>query len=180
MPKRIVITGPESTGKSALAEALSHHFQAPWVREYAREYLTANGPSYEESDLVIMAKGQEEARKQISSDFHLVIEDTDLLTFLIWGQVVFGKEPEGIRQRWMQNQPDLFLLCDVDLPWSDDPLREHPHRRLELMNAYRLELSKTSTRVVEINGLGGKREERAIRALTSLLEEEAGDEPSEK
>jgi len=58
MPRKIVIIGPESTGKSSLCEQLAQHYDSLWCPEFAREYLLTNGASYSYDDLLAIAKGQ--------------------------------------------------------------------------------------------------------------------------
>ena len=58
MLKKIVVIGPESTGKSSLCEQLAQHYGTSWCPEYAREYLLMHGKKYTYADLLTIAKGQ--------------------------------------------------------------------------------------------------------------------------
>jgi len=58
MLKKIVVVGPESTGKSTLCHKLAQHYNSHWVKEYAREYLLRNGTDYTFDNLLDVAKGQ--------------------------------------------------------------------------------------------------------------------------
>jgi len=166
--KKIVITGPESTGKSQLAQALAQHYQTAWVREYAREYLNENGPKYTFDDLHTIALGQIELEeKAMGQKPEIIFFDTNLLTIEIWSEFVFGKVDSRISNLHDTRSYDLYLLCDIDLPWEDDPLREHPEKRAELMQIYQQKLEKSSTPHQVISGIGKERYERAIQIIDS-------------
>lgn len=166
---KVVITGPESTGKSAISKALSHHYNEPWSKEIARDYLhELNGP-YSEDDLHAMAQQQvEEIQKNADSSSSINLCDTDLLTFIIWWEVKYGRCPQKWEDDWKENLPDLYLLMDIDLPWELDPLREHPDRRGELKQRYIDKLESVSARYSIITGQGPARLASAIRAIEEL------------
>lgn len=136
--KKIVVVGPESTGKSTLCEKLAAHYQTLWVREYAREYLEKHGPEYAYEDLIDIAAGQieleEEAVKELhekNSSFTIhhspkLFIDTDMYVMKVWSEFVFNKCNNWILNRISERNYDLYLLCDVDLPWTKDDLREYP------------------------------------------------------
>ena len=169
--RKVVITGPESTGKSRLAHELAKHFQTTWAREYAREYLEKNGPKYGYDDLFAIAQGQiqnEEEAIQSASD--LVFLDTNLLTIEIWSEFVFDKVDPRITDLHEQRNYDLYLLCDIDLPWEDDPLREHPEKRDDLMRIYRQKLEESSIPYRTVSGLGEDRVERAVEQINQYLQ----------
>jgi NadR type nicotinamide-nucleotide adenylyltransferase len=163
---RVVITGPESTGKTYLAEVLSRELGAPWVPEYAREFLWQLHRSYVEADLLEIAKGQvksEEAAAHSSPE--ILILDTDLLVIKIWSEFKFGRCHPWIEQQLEQRKGDLYLLCLPDIPWEPDPQREHPYQREELLTIYRQELSKLGVGVVEISGDFSSRTQSAKAAI---------------
>lgn len=138
--KKIVIIGPESTGKSTLCEKLAAHYHTLWVPEYAREYLDKHGPDYTYSDLIDIAAGQieleEEALKKLDyenqhhSPFTTrhspLFIDTDMYVMKVWSEFVFNNCNNWILNRIAERKYDLYLLCDVDLPWVKDDLREYP------------------------------------------------------
>ena len=140
--KKIVVIGPESTGKSTLCSQLAEHYQTSWCPEYAREYLEANGMNYTYNDLLTIAKGQislEEAtsyklqsasiaepHSQQTTDNSLLFIDTDMYVMKVWCEFAFGKCHSWILNRIAIRRYDLYLLCDVDLPWIKDNLREYP------------------------------------------------------
>src|SRR5579871_1548096 len=150
--KKIVIIGPESTGKSTLCENLAAHFHTGWVREYAREYLEEHGMGYSYETLSVIARGQleledaatrslaadaaatrslaalagtAEAAKAPSPDIALFI-DTDMYVMKVWSEYVFGRCEPWILDEIVRRKYDGYLLCNTDLPWAPDPLREYP------------------------------------------------------
>ena len=140
--KKIVIIGPESTGKSTLCEQLASHYQTEWVREYAREYLRTNGKEYNYDTLLDIARGQiaeeelvvgslklvdKNAAGQLpTTNYQLVFIDTNMYVMQVWCEYVFEKCHHWILNRIVERQYDLYLLCDIDLPWIKDELREYP------------------------------------------------------
>ena len=167
-PKRILILGPESTGKSTLAEDLANNFAEPWVPEYAREYLEKLGRPYQYEDMAEIGKGQifqedklaEKAKK-------LLFCDTDLRVIHIWSEHRFGKTEPWILEEIHRRTYDLILLTDTDLPWEPDPLREYPdlEMRQYFFKKY-LHLAQESGFDWKI--LSGNREERLQRAVSFL------------
>ena len=126
-PKRILILGPESTGKSTLAEDLANHFDEPWVPEFAREYLEKIDRPYRYEDLLEIAKGQIKAEDQLAEKARkFLFIDTDLRVIHIWSEHRFGKTDPWVLEQIKERKYDLILLTDTDLPWEPDPLREYP------------------------------------------------------
>lgn len=166
MTRRISITGPESTGKSQLAEKLAGHYQTVWTPEYAREYLDLHGPYYKLEDIEKIARGQlaaEEERFKLASRW--LFCDTDFIVLKIWAEHAFQHCPDWILKQ-IENHPyDLYLLCDVDLPWEPDPLREHPHLRQFFFNLYLVELNSRNLPFGIVKGNGHERLENAINII---------------
>lgn len=126
-PKRILILGPESTGKSTLAEDLANHFGEPWVPEFAREYLEMINRPYLFDDLVEIGKGQVGLEDQLAEKAkNFLFCDTDLRVIHIWSEHRFGKTDTWVLDEIARRKYDLILLTDTDLPWTPDPLREYP------------------------------------------------------
>jgi NadR type nicotinamide-nucleotide adenylyltransferase len=164
--RKIAITGPESTGKSMLAEQLASHYHTVWVPEYAREYLEKNGPAYCEEDVLFIAKGQlakEMETEPKAGDY--LFSDTEFLVLKIWSDVKYGRCHPWILQQAGQHLYDLYLLCDIDLPWEFDPLREHPEMRKELFDLYCRELNERKLPYEIIRGTGPVRLENAIQCV---------------
>ena len=125
MIKQVVITGPESSGKTTLSEYLSSEYKIPLVKEYAREYLEKINGEYTFEAILLMAKEQLQLeQKNIDK---LSICDTDLTVFYVWIKEKYGKEVDWINEHIAAAQNKIYLLCDVLEDWTEDPLREHPN-----------------------------------------------------
>lgn len=148
--KHLCISGPESTGKSTLSSALASKYNAALVTEFARDYLTGR-EDYIYEDLMSIAVGQKKALERAMNSHNVVVSDTDLLTIVIWSRFVFGKVDIQILRWWYACLPDKYILCTPDIPWENDPLREHPKQRNELFSIYKMyiELSGVPYDVVE-------------------------------
>lgn len=171
--KKIVVLGPESTGKSTLCELLSAHYNAPWVREYAREYLLEHGTNYSFEDLLTIAKGQlREEDEVINKNIQpLVFIDTDMHVMKVWCEFVFGKTHPFIIEELSRRKYDLYLLCNVDLPWVKDELREYPdlETRSTLYEIYKKIMIDEQLPWVDISGDHEQRIATAIKAVDSIL-----------
>ena len=163
---RISLTGPESAGKSTLAAQLAAHYHAPWVPEYAREYLEKNGPAYTLADLEAIGRGQLAAEDAAATPAAgLLFCDTDLLVVKIWAENAFGTCPAPVLAALACPRYALTLLLAPDLPWTPDPLREHPDpaQRWHFYELYRAELQSRGWPFVEISGPA--RLAQAVRAV---------------
>ena len=180
--KKIVVIGPESTGKSTLSEQLALHFKTAWVPEYAREYLLTHGMEYAFEDLLTIAKGQLNLEDEIVKDVaamkpssgskdQLVIIDTDMHVMKVWCEFVFQKCHQFILDKIVERRYDLYLLCNIDLPWTHDPLREYPEKepREQLFRMYEDILINQSTPWVEIGGGYEERRQKAIAAINGIF-----------
>ena len=167
--RKIVLTGPESSGKTSLAKALAGHYGAPMAPEYARTYLEQLGRPYEEEDLLHIARGQltwEEHHAMEAEDWLIV--DTSLIVLKVWSEYKYGRCHPFILENLRTSRYDLFLLCRPDLPWAFDPLREHPDRRAELYLLYERELKAYGFPYRVISGQGAQRFQNALTALEKL------------
>lgn len=140
-PKKIVVIGPESTGKSTLCVQLAARYKTAWVPEFARKYLLDLKRPYNYDDLLIIAKGQLEVEDQmaISIKTPLLFIDTDMYVMKVWCEFVFGKCHSYILDEIVKRKYDAYLLCNTDLPWVADELREYPdlESRERLYHIYR-------------------------------------------
>jgi NadR type nicotinamide-nucleotide adenylyltransferase len=171
MPKKVVVIGPESTGKSTLSQALAHHFDCPWVPEYARTYLEQLGRPYGYEDMLEIAKGQvelEEIASEKAKD--LVICDTDLHVIKVWSVHKYGKSHDWILDQIKSRKYDIYLLTDIDIPWEEDPQREHPQPEMReyFFEQYQNLISATGVPYARISGSVLQRLEQAVEVIKSL------------
>lgn len=182
--QKIVVLGPESTGKSTLCAALAMHYQTIWTPEYARQYLSEHGTKYTYEDLLTIAKGQienEEHAIEILSlksadnpgaeNMYKLIVDTDMYVMKVWSEYVFNNCHHFILEQINQRSYDLYLLCDIDLPWTADEMREYPNEgpRLELFTIYKELLINQNTPWGIVSGSGDQRTQNAIQLIEQHL-----------
>lgn len=164
--KRIAITGPESTGKSTLAQQLAAHYQTAWVPEFARTYIAHLNRSYTLADLESIAAGQLELQRVAETQKpEILITDTELLVIKIWSENAFGTCPAWILEKFKEQSFDLYLLMDVDLPWEPDPQREHPHLRNHFFQLYEAQLQHYGFPYKVISGTNKQRFQAALKAI---------------
>lgn len=170
--KKVAITGPESTGKSWLAKELARHYHAPFIPEYARSYIDRLDRDYEAEDIVKIAKGQLlREQQQASSDGDFLFCDTELLVTKVWSLHKYGTCDPFILEQIKKNRYELFLLCDIDLPWEYDKQREHPDLREYFFEWYKRELTDYGFPFVIIRGINHQRLENAILAIDDFFKE---------
>jgi nicotinamide riboside kinase len=196
--KKIVIIGPESTGKSSLCEALAGHYGTGWVPEYAREYLQEHGMDYGYPDLKTIARGQLALEDRMAGDAAigraevgqapkaegrpsptggrrrsdgLLFIDTDMYVMKVWSEYVFGRCDAWILDQIVSRKYDGYLLCRTDLPWVRDDLREYPdlESRERLFRIYRDCMVNQGTPWAEVGGVGEDRIAAGIAAVEKLL-----------
>ena len=167
---KILITGPESTGKSSLVEALSKHFQAFFVAEYAREYIDRLDRDYQEEDLLEIAKGQMEKEDEaFLKEGQILFVDTDLTVIDIWSQEKYGRTHPWILEQMLKRAYDLYLILDVDLKWTYDPQRENPEDRGRLLKIYQDSFDNRSIKYHMIRGVGEERVQNAVKIIEGFL-----------
>jgi NadR type nicotinamide-nucleotide adenylyltransferase len=172
--KKVVVIGPESTGKSTLCEQLAAYYKTSWVPEYAREYLLQHGAQYTYDDLLIIAKGQvalEESYIEKNADAPFLFFDTDQYVMKVWCEFVFEKCHPWILDQIAKRKYDLYLLCNLDLPWVKDELREYPdlESRRQLFKIYKNIMISQPVPWAEISGNNDERLHKAIKAISDLL-----------
>ncbi len=174
MLKKIVVIGPESTGKSTLCLQLAEHYQTLWCPEYAREYLEKNGKDYTFNDLLTIANGQIELEERTLSSANCqsptVFIDTDMYVMKVWCEFAFGKCHSWILNQIANREYTLYLLCNVDLPWIRDDLREYPdpETRNKLYHFYKDIMINQSIPWIDISGSYEERLQVAIHAVEKL------------
>lgn len=187
MLKKIVVIGPESTGKSTLCEELARHFETNWCPEFAREYLLTNGTDYNFDDLLTIARGQiameDEYIERIENQSLPLLEagghiplfiDTDMYVMKVWCEFVFGKCHRYVLDQIVKRKYDLYLLCNTDLPWEKDELREYPDlkTREKLFYIYKDIMVNQNVPWVEIKGSHEERTQQAIESVRLLMKKE--------
>jgi NadR type nicotinamide-nucleotide adenylyltransferase len=187
---KVAVIGPESTGKSTLCEMLALHYNTQWCPEFAREYLLTHGMDYTYDDLLYIAKGQlameDEYIQSIVNSLQSTVKsnspltthhlpllfiDTDMYVMKVWCEFVFGKCHRWVLEQIVKRKYDLYLLCNTDLPWVKDELREYPDlvTRDKLYYIYKDIMINQSTPWVDISGDHNERTQKAIKAVDQLL-----------
>ncbi|MEX2350034.1 MAG: ATP-binding protein [Flavobacteriaceae bacterium] len=174
-PLKIVLFGPESTGKTTLASDLATHFNTTWAAEYMRDYLQKKWNNRQEpctpADLIPIAQGQLEAEKKATQNASKVVFcDTNLLQLKVYSEYYYnGFCPEEIIMQAKTNPYDLYLLLDVDVPWVPDDLRDRPEDREKLFKLFEKELKQTNKPYIVISGNYKQRVQKAKNAVDTLL-----------
>ena len=160
---KIIVTGPENSGKTTLCKALSKHFNIPFSKEYAREYLDALNRDYNQDDLLKIAKGQLQAEKDIQ------LLDTDLITLKIWSEYKYGSCDKRILNQIEKQRSEnrFYLLCKPDIPWKADPQRENPNDREKLFESYKKEIESLGNNYFIAEG--ENRTENSISKISPLI-----------
>lgn len=181
MLKKIVTIGPESTGKSMLCAQLAEHYNTRWVPEYAREYLMKHGTKYKYDDLYSIAEGQINGEETIINKLQSpqpstpnskpLFIDTDLTVIKVWSEFVFNNCDNRILTQIAKRPYDLYLLCNIDLPWVKDELREYPdlESREKLYHHYKDFLINQPVPWVEISGNYEERLQKGIDAVNQFV-----------
>ena len=168
--KKVCIIGPECTGKTDLSQQLAAHYKTGWVPEYARGFLNKLNRPYVLGDLLQIAHGQMRLEQEWAYETNQVlICDTNLITLKIWSEFKFGQCPEEIRRHHAASTYDLYLLTYIDVPWEDDPQREHPDKREHFWQLYKKEVEDSGVPFVQIGGNRDQRKAAAIAAIDKLL-----------
>lgn len=172
-PKKVVVIGPESTGKSTLCQQLAGHYHTGWVPEYARKYLTELDRPYNYDDLLTIARGQVQSETDMLKNGRgkILFIDTNMYVMKVWCEFVFGKCHSYILDQIVERSYDLYLLCNTDLPWTRDELREYPDpvNRNKLFRIYKDLMINQHTPWVEISGLDEERFRQGVHTVQALL-----------
>ena len=169
--KRIALVGPESCGKSFLAEYLAVHFNTVFVEEYGRTYCEKFGMDLTELDFAHIAGGQlyreDEMAKQANG---LLFCDTELIVTQVWSEIYF----DGVCQPWIirasrDRDYDLFLLLAPDIPWQNDGLRQFEAQREWMFQRLHQVLKSRSLKFETISGGYEERTRRAVEVVQEIL-----------
>ena len=167
---RVVLTGSESTGKSTLAWRIAKHFDADYVPEFVRGYAEKKGGVLSFGDHGPIARGQMAIEDEhIATEKPLLIQDTDLLSTVVYCDHYFGQCPRWIVDAANERKPDLYLLCDIDIPWVADGVRDRGHLREEMQKLFRDAVVRSKVPFASISGEGEARFVRAIDAIDEFL-----------
>ena len=167
---RIVLTGSESTGKTTLAMRLAAHYGAEYVPEFVREYAARRGGLIGMEDHDPIAYGQialEDAH--IARAPGVLVQDTDLLSTVVYCRHYWGHCPPWIVEQAHERRPDLYLLCEIDLPWVADGIRDRGHMREEMHELFRAAVGASGSAFVTIEGDSKERFAQAVAAIDSVL-----------
>lgn len=172
---KVVLFGPESTGKTTLSKHLARHYNTVWAPEYAREYLqnkwNNERKTCENSDLIPIAIGQMKLENKLARKADkILICDTDLLETKVYSEEFYGGlVDKKLEEAASNNKYDLYLLTYIDTPWEKDDLRDRPEERLEMFNAFESALKKYKRPYITLKGDKTTRLNTAIKAIDEIL-----------
>ncbi|MCF6349887.1 MAG: ATP-binding protein [Flavobacteriaceae bacterium] len=172
---KIVLFGPESTGKTTLSQQLARHYNTVWAPEFAREYLQNKWNNHrktcENSDLIPIAIGQMKLENNLAKKADkILICDTDLLETKVYSQEYYGGfVAKKLNKAAKENNYDLYLLTYIDTPWEADDLRDRPELRLEMFNAFENALKSHDKNYILLKGNKETRLKKAIKAIDKIM-----------
>jgi HTH-type transcriptional repressor of NAD biosynthesis genes len=172
---KVVLFGPESTGKTTLSRHLARYYNTVWTPEFAREYLQKKWnnerKTCEKKDLIPIAIGQMKMENKLAKRADkLLICDTDLLETKVYSEEFYGGfVDEKLDKAASENQYDLYLLTYVDTPWEKDDLRDRPEQRLEMFNAFENALKKHKKNYIILKGDKETRLKNATKAIDKII-----------
>jgi NadR type nicotinamide-nucleotide adenylyltransferase len=166
---RVVLTGSESTGKSSLSWRLAKHYDADYVPEFVRSYAEKKSGVLSFADHGPIARGQIAIEDEhIAGAKPLLIQDTDLLSTVVYCDHYFGQCPRWIVDAAHERRPDLYLLCDIDIPWLPDGIRDRGHLREEMQALFRDAVVRSKVPFALIRGDGEERFTRAVETIDAF------------
>jgi NadR type nicotinamide-nucleotide adenylyltransferase len=169
--KKIVVIGPESTGKSTLSENLAKALATVWVPEHARTYIDLLNRPYDENDLLEIAKGQLDSEDDLLKQAgKYLICDTDLNVIKVWSEHKYGRCDSWILEQIAARKYDAYLLTDIDFEWADDPQREHsdPSMRQYFYDQYKDIVISSGLPWINIKGTHQERMDTALSFLANF------------
>ncbi|MGN7988978.1 AAA family ATPase [Pedobacter sp. 22226] len=166
--KKICFYGPESTGKSTMAEKMALHYHIVFVPEVAREIISTNDITVD--DIIKIGKAQTQRVKEKTGIANkIVFCDTDLITTKIYSKYYLKEVPDILNDLENEIKYDLYFLLDIDVEWVADHLRDFGDRRLEMFNLFKSELEKRGINYIHISGNYNEREEKIKKIIDSIL-----------
>jgi HTH-type transcriptional repressor of NAD biosynthesis genes len=172
---KIVLFGPESTGKTTISQQLARHYNTVWVPEYARDYLQNKWNNFrktcENDDLIPIAIGQMKMENDLSKKAdRVLICDTDLLETKVYSQEYYGGYVDPrLDEAAQTNTYDLYLLTYIDTPWEADDLRDRPELRFEMFKAFENALKTHGKKYIILKGSRKKRFNKAVKAIDKII-----------
>lgn len=173
---KVVLYGPESTGKTTLSRQLARHYNSVWVPEYAREYLqdkwNNERKTCEPKDLLPIAIGQMKLENDLAKKTDsILICDTDLLETKVYSEAYYAGSCDPLLEKYaLQNTYDLYFLTYIDVPWEADDLRDKPQEREYMFKAFKSELDKHNKPYIILKGTKKERLQTAIQQIDKLLQ----------
>jgi NadR type nicotinamide-nucleotide adenylyltransferase len=170
---RVILTGPESTGKTELTSALAGRYHTEYIPEYARMFIEKLDRPYRYGDLVHIAKHQAQQMQEYSSKkLRVLFIDTYLIITKIWFLWVYKRYPGWLDDEIKKTKNDLYLLCNPDIPWFPDGVRENGgEMRNKLFVAYENELIKNNLHYKYVLGQGAERIRNAAEQVADFLKQ---------
>ena len=172
---KIVLFGPESTGKTTLAIQLAKHYNTVWVQEYARPYLqrvwNQERRTCEPKDIMPIAYGQMASENRLAKRADKVlICDTDVLETKVYSEEYYGGYVDPLLEKAAtENRYDLYFLTYIDTPWEADDLRDRPEQRQEMFFAFKKALEENNRPYILLKGNKEKRLTKAIQAIDEMI-----------
>ncbi len=176
---KVVLFGPESTGKTTLSEQLARHYNTVWVPEYARAFLqnkwNNERKTCEPKDLLPIAEGQMQLENELAKKASKVlICDTDLLETKVYSEAYYLGTCDPVLEEYaIKNTYSIYFLTYIDVKWEMDDLRDKPNHREEMFNYFEDALKKYNRNYVLLSGGKKERLEKAIQHIDQLLENNA-------
>ena len=173
---KIVLYGPESTGKTTMSEQLARHYNTVWVPEYAREYLqdkwNNERKTCEPHDLLPIAEGQMKLENELTKKATKVLLcDTDLLETKVYSEAYYVGHCDPLLEKYaLKNSYHLYFLTYIDVPWVGDDLRDKPNERERMFAYFKETLEKYNRNFVILKGDRKTRLSTAIQHIDNLLE----------
>ena len=168
--RRVVLTGSESTGKTTLAEPLARHYRTVWVPEFSRGYAEGKAEPLTADDVEPIARGQLRLELQaLELGGDPVFFDTDLLSTLVYARHYYSQSPRWIEDHLRAPHRRLYLLCETDVDWVADPVRDRGDEREAMQSLFRATLEEFGLLYRPVSGHGPVRLERAVAAIDGWL-----------
>lgn len=165
-PARIVVTGSESTGKTTLARDLASALGGSWIPEFARSYAESVARPLTANDVEPIARGQIQAMDQTLALIGApLVFDTDLISTVVYARHYYGRCPAWIVDEAHRRRSALYLLCDIDLPWRPDAIRDRGHQRAQLHAVFQNTLDEFGVPVTPVSGIGPARLDAALHEI---------------